>query len=193
MSLGAFYGSVFSRAWGRSFDRARKFGFWVTIAAGILLFIARYFLPTSRPVNRVVEFAWTLPLAFLLLSFLWLLIREPYELYQEQTAALASAIQAKTSDITRSDSREKLSECLRTGQYILAAAKTDGIWLQEEQVRAWCTEVEEYLQTRLGTAYVVRFRHGADFTPYTFNDQKRGLPLLERRCDNLLELIKEHS
>jgi len=91
MTLWSFYSLVLKHAWTRSFDGARKLGFWVTVAIGILLFLARYYLPPSRSVlvGWVVEFAWTLPLAFLLLSFLRLVIRVPHQLYVDVTAALA--------------------------------------------------------------------------------------------------------
>jgi hypothetical protein len=201
MTLWAFYWLVLKRAWEHSFDRARKLGFLVTIGAGILLFLAPRFLPPSRSVwvNKGVEFAWTIPLAFLFLSFFWLMICAPYQLYLEASLTLDVYIKAGVSSEERASIRDELSNYVLKAQNILDRG-TDyraNTSVSIQHAFAWAREVEGYLEERLGKHYRARFRLDAQLPSMVIHVGSTMPPVLtepmNQRCANLLEIIKDLS
>lgn len=207
MTVWGFYRLVFKRAWERSFDRARKFWFLAAIGLGVLVLIARHYLSVlpSKWLNLVAEFAWTLPLAFLLLSFLWLVICAPYELYREKVAALDAALPVRMAAEKRAAIRDVLATFLERGQDLieqlerarnLGRDNTGPNDLQiGHQAIEWLTEVENYMSRELDSMHRSRFRDNAYFpSSETIGMERPRIPSgLQARCDNLLAILREFS
>ncbi len=201
MSLGAFYRLVFKRAWQGSFDRARKLGFLVTIAVGIVLFLAQFFIPPTdssdlAQLEKAARLAWTVPLAVLILGFLWLVIRAPHQLFVEQENKLDDALKAVKKEgiapAQRKIIRERLSEYIFAAQDILKHVQPYQSDIETRsrllpKARAWSDSVVEYLQNELGKEYHARFTQTALNSPATMAED------LTARCDVLHAIIRELS
>src|SRR5262245_28131360 len=83
MTLRTFYRRALKRAWDRSFDRARKLSFFVTLGVGFLVWLS-----TSGWVRTAVSLAWILVAGYFFTALLWQLIRAPHSMYIELLAKL---------------------------------------------------------------------------------------------------------
>lgn len=152
MSLGTYYWGVLKRAAGPPFDRARRIHFSVVMAAEIILLAARLLLTpaTSVTVQRVKDYGWTVPIAYLVLAFLWRLVQVPHQLHLETLA--------KIPDRTRADARDGLRRLMVDfDTNLIGYVQSHGAHNWEEEIKKWVAKVETFLDG-LGSHYVERLR-----------------------------------
>jgi hypothetical protein len=151
MPFVTYYSVVIRRAWHSAFDGARKIGFFVTIAAGILLLAARELLPEARSavVRGIMEYAWIVPATYLVLSFGWRVLRAPYEIHLEMLAQIP--------DFTRAGAKDGLRKLMLEGENILSSMEQYRPNVMSHEMVMWRSEVERSLGEHLGEPYAKRF------------------------------------
>ena len=210
MTIWGYYRLVFERAWNCASERARRFGFWVTPGASVVLLLSWRFFPESLAplLARFLPYAAILSLVFLLLNLLWmLLVRTPYELYREKADALDAAISVRMEAKTRTEIRDVLAVYLERGQILTqelerwhtTARGPNPSSINDYQVGMktieWIEYVEAYIIKELDHPHLLRFRNGAYFpSKESLGVERNKIAAgLKARCSNLLAIIEELS
>lgn len=191
MTIWGFYGLILKQSLPGPFNLARKTGFVLTIAAGAFSF---FYPPTAHPVlGSVLVLLWAGPAAIFLIAWFRKLFNAPYDLHANVSRERDDLLTIQQNDTQHDD----LSHYLLLGQQFTAKLSGSPDLRTLTSARTWVGDVEKYIKAHLRPSDLAKFRHDALLPPPRQSplmwdvDNPATKRAIERRCENLLAIIRE--